>query len=287
MTDRKAFKTGREFAAWVGLVPRQNSTGGKERLGSISKQGDRYLRRLLIIGALSVIKSTRTRPDKYPWVGCSVMSPTGQLVAVALANKMARIAWAILAKAETYRAPARTCSGALVASAYVATPAPSVGAAEDVRMSTDHQQYSTENQAEAIRQYASRRGIEIVRTYADEGKSGLTIEGRPALQRLLRDVQSGVADFTAILVYDVSRWGRFPSRPQPDWSMINPGELQTLRAKQADTRAQLMKRDSDDRSHRYESRWLLPTGRWSFDEYWDPRATCTLCSLARARPPQF
>jgi len=59
MTDPKAFKTGREFAAWIGLVPRQNSTGGKDRLGSISKQGDRYLRRLLVVGALAVIRSAR------------------------------------------------------------------------------------------------------------------------------------------------------------------------------------------------------------------------------------
>jgi DNA invertase Pin-like site-specific DNA recombinase len=82
-------------------------------------------------------------------------------------------------------------------------------AAEYVRMSTEHQQYSTENQAEAIRDYAKRRGIEIVRTYADEGRSGLRLAGRDALRRLIDDVQSGKADFTAILVYDVSRWGRF------------------------------------------------------------------------------
>src|SRR5262249_8127238 len=68
MTDPKAFRTGREFAAWIGLVPRQNSTGGKKRLGSISKQGDRYLRRLLVVGATSVINSARARPYKYPWV---------------------------------------------------------------------------------------------------------------------------------------------------------------------------------------------------------------------------
>jgi transposase len=117
MTDPKAFKTGREFAAWVGLVPRQNSTGGKERLGSISKQGDRYLRRLLIVGALSVIKSARMRPDKYPWVVALLSRRPAKVVAVALANKMARIAWAILAKGETYRAPAHTSSGATVARA--------------------------------------------------------------------------------------------------------------------------------------------------------------------------
>ena len=76
-------------------------------------------------------------------------------------------------------------------------------------MSTEHQKYSTENQADAIRQYAARRGIEIVRTYADEGKSGLRLDGRDALKQLIEDVQSGKADFATILVYDVSRWGRF------------------------------------------------------------------------------
>jgi DNA invertase Pin-like site-specific DNA recombinase len=76
-------------------------------------------------------------------------------------------------------------------------------------MSTEHQQYSTENQADKIREYARQRGIQIVRTYADEGKSGLSIDGRQALQQLIRDVESGHADFEMILVYDVSRWGRF------------------------------------------------------------------------------
>ncbi|MBX6741515.1 MAG: recombinase family protein [Acetobacteraceae bacterium] len=82
-------------------------------------------------------------------------------------------------------------------------------AAAYVRMSTEHQQYSIENQSEAIRRYAEQRGIEIVRIYADHGKSGLTIAGRDGLQRLIRDVQSGAAGFSTILVYDVSRWGRF------------------------------------------------------------------------------
>jgi len=82
-------------------------------------------------------------------------------------------------------------------------------AVEYVRMSTEHQQYSTENQADKIREYAARRGIEIVRTYTDAGKSGLRMEGRASLQQLLKDVESGSADFTIILVYDVSRWGRF------------------------------------------------------------------------------
>jgi DNA invertase Pin-like site-specific DNA recombinase len=84
-----------------------------------------------------------------------------------------------------------------------------VRAAEYVRMSTDHQRYSTENQSDAIHEYARRRGIEIVRTYADHGKSGLSVAGRDALQQLLDDVRTGRADFMTILVYDVSRWGRF------------------------------------------------------------------------------
>lgn len=82
-------------------------------------------------------------------------------------------------------------------------------AAQYVRMSTEHQQYSTQNQSDKILEYAQRRGIEIVRTYADEGKSGLRIDGRQALQQLIRDVEAGSADFQVILVYDVSRWGRF------------------------------------------------------------------------------
>jgi len=76
-------------------------------------------------------------------------------------------------------------------------------------MSTEHQQYSTSNQEDVIREYANRRGFEIVRTYADEGKSGLNVAGRESLRRMIDDVQAGTADFSAILVYDVSRWGRF------------------------------------------------------------------------------
>lgn len=90
-----------------------------------------------------------------------------------------------------------------------ALSSPPIRAAEYVRMSTEHQQYSTHNQSDKIREYANRHGIQIVRTYADEGKSGLRIDGRQALQQLIRDVESGVADFQLILVYDVSRWGRF------------------------------------------------------------------------------
>ena len=89
------------------------------------------------------------------------------------------------------------------------TIAARVRAAEYVRMSTDHQKYSTENQARVIRRYAEARSFEVIRTYADEGKSGLSLGGRDALQRLLDDIQAGQADFSVILVYDVSRWGRF------------------------------------------------------------------------------
>lgn len=84
-----------------------------------------------------------------------------------------------------------------------------VPAAEYVRMSTEHQKYSADNQSFAIQEYAQRRGHEIIQTYADEGKSGLNIGGRAALQKLLEDVESGQAHFKALIVYDVSRWGRF------------------------------------------------------------------------------
>jgi DNA invertase Pin-like site-specific DNA recombinase len=87
--------------------------------------------------------------------------------------------------------------------------APLTPAAQYVRMSTEHQRYSTENQADAIRQYAQGRGFEIIKTYADEGKSGLKLEGRDALKTLIDNVSSGDAEFEAVLVYDVSRWGRF------------------------------------------------------------------------------
>ncbi len=82
-------------------------------------------------------------------------------------------------------------------------------AAQYVRMSTDHQRYSIENQQHAIHSYALMHSLQIVCTYADPGKSGLTISGRPGLQALIQDVETGQADFDTLLVYDVSRWGRF------------------------------------------------------------------------------
>ena len=105
ITDPKAFKSGRDLAAFIGLVPRNNSSGGKQRLGPISKQGDRYLRRILVMGAHSILKQARTRPDKHPWLARLMARKPGKLAAVALANKTARIAWAVLARGESYRAP--------------------------------------------------------------------------------------------------------------------------------------------------------------------------------------
>ena len=112
ITDPAAFKSGRDLAAWIGLVPRQNSSGGKERLGSISKQGDRTLRRLLVQGAASVVRAAGARPDKYPWLVQLLARRPAKVAIVALANKMARIAWAVLCRGETYRAPALAAAGA-------------------------------------------------------------------------------------------------------------------------------------------------------------------------------
>ena len=105
VTDPKAFRSGRDFAAWIGLVPRQDSTGGKQKLGPISKQGDRYLRRILVVGAHSVLRRAKQSPEKYPWLTQLLARRPFKVVAIALANKMARIAWALLASGGRYRAP--------------------------------------------------------------------------------------------------------------------------------------------------------------------------------------
>jgi transposase len=94
------FHSAREFAAWIGLVPRQHSTGGKSRLGRISKQGNRYLRQLLVLGATSYLRSHR---ERTPWFEQLVRRKAARVASVALANKLARIAWAILTKNEVYR----------------------------------------------------------------------------------------------------------------------------------------------------------------------------------------
>jgi transposase len=103
--DAKAFSTARQFAAWIGLVPRQNSTGGKPRLGRISKQGDAYIRRLLTIGAQSVLRWVRPAKSSA-WTIAILGRRPRKVVAVALANKMARIVWALMIRGETYRKPA-------------------------------------------------------------------------------------------------------------------------------------------------------------------------------------
>ncbi len=104
ITDPSVFKSGRELAAWIGLVPRQNSTGGKQRLGRISKQGDQYLRWLLVAGAMSVIRHARGKdPAKMPWLAGLMERRPLRVVAVALANKIARMAWVVLMRGETYR----------------------------------------------------------------------------------------------------------------------------------------------------------------------------------------
>jgi DNA invertase Pin-like site-specific DNA recombinase len=102
---------------------------------------------------------------------------------------------------------------------------PLIRAAQYVRMSTEHQEHSTDNQEAAIARYAEQHGYDIVRTYADEGKSGLSLEGRDALKRLLDDIEQGLADFAVLLVYDVSRFGRFQD---PDEAALY--ELQCKRA---------------------------------------------------------
>lgn len=101
------FRSGREFAAFLGLVPRQNSSGGKDRLGRISKMGDGYLRRLLVVGATSVIRRARTGASlaSASWVQSLLERRPARLVTVAMANKTARIAWAVMARGETYGMP--------------------------------------------------------------------------------------------------------------------------------------------------------------------------------------
>jgi transposase len=103
--DPAAFKTGRDLAAWIGLVPRQNSSGGKERLGGITKQGDRYLRQLLVVGALAVIRYAQRHGTKRPWLVKLLARRSPKIAAVALANKMARMIWAMMMTGERYREP--------------------------------------------------------------------------------------------------------------------------------------------------------------------------------------
>lgn len=103
VTNASQFRSGRQFAAWLGLVPRQNSSGGKDRLGRISKKGDRYLRRLLVVGATALIRFARNRTTPLAaWADKLLTRRPARLVSVALANKIARIVWAVLVRGSHY-----------------------------------------------------------------------------------------------------------------------------------------------------------------------------------------
>ena len=103
--DPTAFRSGRDLAAWIGLVPRQNSSGGEEKLGGITKQGDRYLRQLLVVGALSVIRYAQQHGTKRPWLVSLLARRSPKMAAVALANKTARMIRAMMMTGERYREP--------------------------------------------------------------------------------------------------------------------------------------------------------------------------------------
>src|SRR6516164_7545385 len=105
VADPAAFKTGRDLAAWIGLVPKQNSSGGKERLGGITKAGNRYLRQMLVVGAMAVIRYAERHGTRRPWLVQLMARRSAKVAAVALANKLARIIWALMTSGERYREP--------------------------------------------------------------------------------------------------------------------------------------------------------------------------------------
>ncbi|NNM77813.1 IS110 family transposase [Sphingomonas sp. ID1715] len=105
VADPGVFRTGRDLAAWIGLVPRQNSSGGKERLGSICKAGHRYLRQMLVVGSMAVIRHAERSATRRPWLAQLLARKKAKVAAVALANKIARTVWAMMMTGERYRAP--------------------------------------------------------------------------------------------------------------------------------------------------------------------------------------
>jgi transposase len=103
VADPRVFRSGRDLAGWIGLVPRQNSSGGKERLGSICKAGHRYLRQMLVVGAMAVIRYASA--TRRPWLAQLLARRKAKVAAVALANKTARTVWAMMMTGEHYREP--------------------------------------------------------------------------------------------------------------------------------------------------------------------------------------
>ena len=106
--DPALFSSGRQFAAWLGLTPKPHSSGGKERLGGISKQGDGTIRRMLVVGATALFRTARRDTPSRTWAKQLLERKPARLVSVALANKTARIAWAVLTRGEVYRAAPAT-----------------------------------------------------------------------------------------------------------------------------------------------------------------------------------
>ena len=103
LPDVSAFRTSRDLSAWLGLTPKPHSSGGKERLGSISKMGNRYIRRLLYLGAMGVISARRKAEPGHDWLGRLIATKPLKVAAIALANRMARAIWAMLKTGETWR----------------------------------------------------------------------------------------------------------------------------------------------------------------------------------------
>ncbi len=108
--DATSFRSGRQFAAWIGLAPRLNGTGGKVHVGRISKAGNRYLRRLLTLGATSMVRTARRKPERAAWINALLARRPTRVVITAVANKLARVVWAILSRGESFRRPEATAA---------------------------------------------------------------------------------------------------------------------------------------------------------------------------------